>query len=790
MPVPSRAPVESPTPPQPAPRAGWFLFGLGGVGALVLLGGGHHVPALAAALILPGAALWARPPETGPGRLADIGCAALLAWMALAFLPPFLDPAPGWREAATAQFGIGLPPTLSVRPRISFEAFALAVAGFAWFYAALGWPVNRTGRKRIFLAIAVMTGVFAAAVIAGNLLGWRYPGAEDATAFSFFPNRNQTANFLALGGVASFAFAMEGLRSRSLAHLAGLAATGLCLFALVLGVSRAGVLLYFLGILLWFALRVRHSAASVSMKLGLPLLLLVFSLFMASQQRTVERAAEFVATPETWGGEFRALLYRDAAGMIGDAPLAGAGIGNFAAVFPQYRDLARNHQRVVHPESDVFWLAAEAGLPAVAFLGVFLGGCAWHWRKAGKERSAGAYHAMAAACVAVFLLHALVDVPGHRPGTVYFAALFGALLFRRGGGRAPLPPRAWRVLGVGLVVLGTAWGLGHFAGWPVHSSTANGALDGRAETAIGERDYRRARSVLDDRIAARPLDWRGYFRRAQVALAAEGDMASAAADFRRARFVEPTLGVVTYREGFAWMPHDPARTAAAWRETLFREMENEATLFAVMLREARGNPELIERLGELSRLRPRYRVTFLLEQRGDSLMRALRTELERNPDLSHFPREERSRIVRQWVRHGDLASAETFLENHGSGLARPWWLWSQLRRNQARFEEAVELIRDALPEADIPETDAGGRTVPQLQRGFGFSPGDVVLGTALLAKLLERGDEARALEVAEALAESSDPPAYALYWKAELHYRTRDYIESWRAFEDYIERAR
>ncbi|MFW6218211.1 MAG: hypothetical protein ACOC4K_04370, partial [Verrucomicrobiota bacterium] len=65
---------------------------------------------------------------------------------------------------------------------------------------------------------------------------------------------------------------------------------------------------------------------------------------------------------------------------------------------------------------------------------------------------------------------------------------------------------------------------------------------------------------------------------------------------------------------------------------------------------------------------------------------------------------------------------------------------------------------------------------------------DVAKGTALLKTYVEMEDYARALEVADRLAGMSNPPAYALYWRAESLYRLGDFIESWDAFEIYVSR--
>ena len=222
-----------------------FLLGFCCVFALILLGGGHNAVALGFALFLPGIFLVSAPPKKGLGKRADIAAAAFLVSLLFAFIPQFYWPTADWRTTAQESFSMDLPMSLSVQPWMSLEAWFMAVAGFAWLYVALQWRVNSRGRKWLFFWLSLIIAAFAGVVIWGNLANVRYPAAEEATAFSFFPNRNQTANFLILCGIATFAYGMEGLRSRAVMPLIGMPASVLCLVALLLwGFSSRSITLF------------------------------------------------------------------------------------------------------------------------------------------------------------------------------------------------------------------------------------------------------------------------------------------------------------------------------------------------------------------------------------------------------------------------------------------------------------------------------------------------------------------------------------------------------------------
>lgn len=786
-PAPSRGTIRFPETKRERPVFKAFLAGYLGVFVLILLGGSHNAFALGCALLLPGIALLIRPPKVGLGRWGDLGAFGLLGFLLLAFLPRFYWPEAEWVGVAIESFGLNLPAVLSPQPWISFEAWLMALAGFAWFYAASNWSINQSGRRWLFFFLSIIIAVFAGVVVWGNLYGVRYPGAESATAFSFFPNRNQTANFLALGGVASFAYAMEGIRRRIVLPLVGVPCSALCLAGLVLGVSRAGVLLYFLGIAIWFFCSLGGRSLPRFFKVGFPIVVIAFSLVISSNERTVERIVDFASQESGIGDEFRLRVYEDSLEMIQDAPVSGFGLGAFPVVFPQYRDASANHQKVVHPESDFFWLAAEGGLGAIVFLALFLIAYLIACRGL-SDGGSGSYRVSALLVVILFLIHGLVDVPGHRPGTVYFAILFAALALPRAERPAMwLRPVYWRVVGGGLFCVGLIWIAGGLFSWPLHSSLKLEAYQKDIQANVSVADYTRAKTITDKWLAARPLDWKAYFQRAQLTLAESGRRADVAEDFRRARFVEPILGLVSFEEGKAWLPYDPARAIAAWRLTLFREMENMDASFGHMLKLARKSPDLIERMGRLSEIDPHYRTYYLRSLRGSDLMRELRIEMAKDPGLARFDLLQRTEIVKHWIKYGELDSAESYLRAHADSLKDAWWLWSILLKDQAKFEEAVDSIRDNVEVPTIPRVELDDYALSRLTREYAVAPKDIMKGTALLSIYIEEQAYAKALPVLERMLEAHKPPLYLYYWRAECLYQVQEYIESWYSFETYLE---
>jgi hypothetical protein len=338
-----------------------FLGGFCGVFSLVIFGGSHHVAVLGLALILSGTALVIHPPSRGLGKLGDLGALGLLACLLLAFVPQFYWPTPDWRVDAIQSVGLELPSSLSIQPWISFEAWLMAVAGFAWLYAALQWKVNLPGRRWLFFWLSIVLSVIAGIVVCGNLVGARYPGAEEAVVFSFFPNPNQTANFLLLGGITTFAYAMEGIRTRDPLPLMGVPASALCLGGLFLLGSPVVALLYFAGSLLWLLVSLRVRSWPSPFKIGLPLAIIFCSLVLLKSDRAMDLISGFATSYSQINQGEHLKIFQDTTKLVLDAPLSGVGLGSFSAVFPQYREASNSHLPILHPQSDLLWLASEGG---------------------------------------------------------------------------------------------------------------------------------------------------------------------------------------------------------------------------------------------------------------------------------------------------------------------------------------------------------------------------------------------------------------------------------------------
>ena len=232
----------------------------------VALGGATERWSQAVMLLVLGGVLVAKPPRASLGRGINLVLGVLVVLALTAFLPARWVFVPAWRTAMTLDFGVALPGTLSPQPWLTAESLVVFAAGLSWFYllGTVRWAEGERQRA---------AGLFAAgvAILAMAAVGLYRAGVHPALwpsvrGFGPFPNRNQTADFFAVGALPVLACARAawraGKKPAALAWLAGWLAAATAVFD---SFSRAGVGLLFATTAVYLGgetlHRTRHQAA-------------------------------------------------------------------------------------------------------------------------------------------------------------------------------------------------------------------------------------------------------------------------------------------------------------------------------------------------------------------------------------------------------------------------------------------------------------------------------------------------------------------------------------------------
>ena len=763
-----------------------FLVAFIGVFFMIFIGVSNSILASGLALVFPGIALLASPPKRGLGKLGDLSVFGLLGSLLLAFLPLPIWVFPDWRARAIESFTIDLPAVVSIQPWISLEAWMIALAGLGWLYAALQWPINLPGRRRLSLWLTVLIAGTAGGVVWLNLAGIRPSGISGAPSINSSYSWEYMVNFLTLGGVVTFAYALQALQRRALRSLVAISATLLSLVGLILENSQIGVLLYCLGVLFCCLYCLRTKSFQRTFKRWLIFAVLTLCIVSLGNDRINESIISFAFAQSEADQDLSLNVYQDTATMILDNPITGVGLGNYAAIFPQYREASIHHKNVTYPKSDLLWITAEGGLLALASLTLLAVAFARRCRHLNQGKSAS-YRIFSLITLFVFIILSFLDTPGGSPAIVYFIVLFAILaLPKHALSPAPLPLILWRVLGGALLCVGLFWFIAGVAQLPWHSSLRTARIEEKIRTHIDLAEFNQAQTLVNEWISFRPMDWRGYSQRARLTLKQSGNLQDAMGDFERARFVEPVLGIVGIEEGNAWIPYDSKRATSAWDIALDREIDQPERYFSEILERVQESPDQMDAMGQISKKSALTRVTFLSYLKGDKLMHELRTELAEDPGLCIYSREQRTGIISHWIRWGDKEAASDFIGENEELLDNVWWLRSLIYEGRAEYMKAVETIRDSLEAPKTSSVHLDEATIVKLKRECVLSPNDLSKVRPLLDYYVIEGAYENALSLLERMLEFDQLPSDLIYWRAQCLYHIEDYVDSWLAFEAYL----
>ncbi|MGB8165968.1 MAG: O-antigen ligase family protein [Chthoniobacteraceae bacterium] len=677
----------------------------------------------------------------------------------------------------------GLPVALTRTPQpwLTVEAFGMMILGLSWAYYLLSYVWERRSALlalRVFCAGVVL---LATAALFGFFSGHKvpfWPETENSGVnFGFFPNRNQTANVLALGGIMINALAFEDLRANRKGSAFWFSCLGVVCAALIIAYSRSGILLFFGGIAIWalFSIRLSTSTQTAAVTVSGSVLLLT-GLFLFGG----EALRRFQTETEVMIKNFRFLLQKDAWNLAAEAPWFGHGLGNFEPLFAMARDSSKMGNRALHPESDWMWAAIELGwLAPILILGVLA---------IGLTRSRPFDHGTAplvrsAALVSVigFALHGFVDVSGHRLGSLWPALFLMSLALHP---ECPRTPTRWmrpafRVVGAALIALGSWWLASVFLPFPTsaYARALNRQIEGQA-----------AENRADDVIAATtkalsiaPLDWNLYVARAR-AHSVTHSTRSADRDFAIARALEPNWTGHCFDEGALWFElEEPDRALDAWEEGLKRPTEDRAGLFRRMLTAVQNRPEARDVLRYWARENPAYILLYL-----DTASR-LEFELESEQLLAHDPGlgslapPERKQFFRIWAAHRKLDRLGPLL------LSKPEWQsdsWPFIARYYAELGEymkACETVKQFAVMPKIPTIETGEPLV-HLEGEFYQRSKDLVNGLELLGAQLEVHKIEDAISTLRVLNEDKDSPRYLSALEFDLRCQRNDWEKAWAAW--------
>ena len=751
------------------------------------------------------------PPRRLPPRVVIGVFVGLLLLIAISFLPAHWFGTLPWRQKLIPTEGLDLPSTLSPQPRVTLENGLLFFAGILWasFLITRKWA---TKRRRLLATYALGATFLAALSLIFFVADWLPPFWRPYRgAFGFFPNRNQTANVLALGGIISLALAFhEFLRKRDLGYLWAAAYVLIGVSVVVCG-SRAGVLLYLIGSFLWVVWTGWGRQEMKRLSLGASVVFFALTLFCTLGGKTLDR---FTKAPDENDG--RLLIQRDALRVLADTSWHGVGLGNFAPVFTQYRKDYIHQNRAVHPESDWLWLGIELGwlAPLLVLAGLF------YWMRQGLPKPSEPEFRLRAAvfvCLIGFILHGLVDVSGHRMGSLWPALLFLALLSDRLSGEpqpsglipqpsrtafiphpSKLPSFIYRFSSI-LVALAALWWLMSLL--PLRVPVTSASLR-RLKAQIKEaQEFRADAQVIrhaTDGLAFAPLDWDLYFSRALSGARSMDEVMPAALDFHRALHLEPNVAELPFIEGLVWLDRQPRLALGPWREALRRigiagrnAPEDVAAakrnLYDRMLSLTPPVDSFHDEVRALALDDRDLMLVFMKHASTNDFLIELERMLLEDPKLQALDTPQRTKLFDLWGTKGDDQDLARRIIENPDWIEAGWFWLAANRASHEEFQAACEMAKQHTVAPALPKVTSS-KPLLELRTTFLLLTNDISTGYILYAAQMEAGQTNEALSVLQHVTAKRSSPAYLHYLEAQQWMRRERWQEAWQAWLRFLGR--
>lgn len=692
------------------------------------------------------------------------------------FLPAGLFGKTLWREELVGGLGMSLSWTHHPEPARVLEALAgFGVAGL-WFLWVRTLGIDREQRTLL------LWGLFGAALVVAivsfatkgidpkAIYGLRYtPGWF---GFGPFPNRNHTADFLAMGMVIGCGCAAwAGTRKWWKLSIGAGLLSGFLFVGILATQSRGGLLAAGAGLACFtiFVLLKTRNRWVLSVIAGGLLLFGALALLFGAQVFGRFQSKE--------GGEVstmtRVAVWKDAATMWQDAPLFGHGMDTFPQLFGLYQSVRLENQVVLHPESSWLQWLNELGVVAVLLAA---GGtvifCWGHLKQAFQRQSGFFQRAAAFSAVGVLVVHCLIDVPAHRWGTAGFAlaALALACPLRSDLRKMTTFKKAALIpLGVGLF-----WALPFLIDGPAWSTLQLNRLLAR-ETTLNEPKFEQLQSAakyfplnadLQQALGMRqlrllnrqsPAVWQRHFAAASALMPASWRIP-----------VTQAVAVERIAPGLAMSYWQQAvdRCSLHRQEILGRGVKATAKVplsNASWTRYVEANPDLLLTYAELvndQHARELYHIWW----RERALTGKL-TELE----ITTFYRN-----VADW---GTVEQFEKWTDHHAALKTKDFRFWAAQLHRWGDDQRAFALLSEFIAEPQFPKNPPGS-SLTQLEAVRRVSPQNLVNAQQLAHARSVSGDQSGSDELIITVAQSPQAPPWFLHRAAYAQARSQKYKEA------------
>jgi len=714
------------------------------------------------------------------------------------FLPQSQSSMPEWRKILTENYDIYLSEFRSPQPWISLESWILLFMGCLWLFYCLGRRFTAAERRFYLRSFCLGVSILTIIVLAVRRYDIHVPFWRDQWAGAWhigtFPNRNHFSSLLAVASVMAFASAYDLYRNRKATWFINALAVLPLFAALLINTSRAGIILFFVGLGLWMTVATLRRNSIQRVAVSAALLLILATSFILFGTELIQKFIGKKGIYDSLQDDGRFLILQDTFRLISEQPFLGIGLGQFESIFTFYKTFIVYAQpRNLHPESDWAWILSEVGLIPMSFAAVVVFGIArkmgpWKIREKSGKRDRRIRNA-AAIGVFLFAVHGLLDTPNHTLGIWVSGCLLAGISIRprRSVERneAPLSPLISRALGVFCLIACLLWSLiaTHF--WLLPSNSSARIHEAESNRFAIQQDYTRATMEITKAISLKPLQYEYYFLRAQWLLAMGRPAQEVLADFSRSRALESHNVKLCMSEAEIWFRYHPEYALPAVREAMRRDRAGAFSAYQYLLIKLVEFPNLRDSVRSLA-IEPKLKLAYLQSALdANDFSEELRELLDMQPNLESFTPLERRTLFRSWYEKGDKVKLVSALEQNNDWKRDGWPTLANDRASKSDFKGAFQLAFDHL----IPPLGGAvtrNSDISQLRRTFFLNPLDLGRGLDLYEAEKAKGLLDDALVTLEKLAQLPGSTPKVVYEQAIIQSKKGDYVKAWDRITTYI----
>jgi O-antigen ligase len=769
------------------PPADWNAYAI--VGATLLapaLAGTTELWAMAALMALTGVLFLIAPPRRSLPLFPTLLFVSLFLLALTAFLPASLSSYPAWR-LDLMKLGADLPSTRSPQPWLTLQWCWLLFLGILWSYYLLSFEWTRRLREKTLTTFAIGVLLLGTVLIGAHVTKLRVPFWPNVPEFGFFPNRNQTSNVFALAGIIIYAIGLHRLQERRPTWWIWLCSLSLICWALILNYSRAGIILFFGGALIWHLWWLSQARERRGPAIALCGLVLLIGLLLLNGGKTLARFEDQTASGLFSAEENgRIPIFRDALQLSRQAPLLGVGLGNFRPLFPRARNYSAITSEAVHPESDWIWGAVDLGWlgPAFVFLLIvwWLGNCFPF-----PTGTARARRTAAMICGLAFAFHGFFDVSAHRLGTLWPALFLASVALYPHTEFRPSQAVAWMFRASGILLLAVSgWWFASILGETnLPTSEEITRLKRAAETAVANGEYGSAIDRANAGLAAAPLDWLLYYHRGVAEAALFRPRAEALRDFALARYLFPLWPDLYLREGVIWLGlGEPDLAFDVWQEGMKRPAVA-PQLYNAIYSFVSADADLRDRWRQLGVDNKADKLTFLRSATPGEFAIELERLLSEDPQLQSFTPAEQKIIFNLWYRQGDKLSLLESLQKNPEWQKVGWREMALAYGDYQDYRQAYETVARFAEPPSLP--DPGAASVDLLAARFQTSRNVGDDGFLLAVAQLKAGGSDDALRTINIAATAPRAPRGLFYLGGQTWAGKGDWQKAWQSMRKYAD---